>query len=166
MSQAGRNVEAVRRGYEAFNTADMAALTELFDEDASWHTPGRSSIAGDAVGRDAVFAQFGLVALREFFDDVVDFSQLAGFDNFVESGQRVGHLQVFVNGAGEQQGFLRDDAEVGAQFVGGEVADIPSVDHDAAVGRAIEAKEQFGQRAFAGTRNAFDQQKFHVPRFT
>jgi hypothetical protein len=59
MSQAGRNVEAVRRGYEAFNTADMAALTELFDEDASWHTPGRSSIAGDAVGRDAVFAQFG-----------------------------------------------------------------------------------------------------------
>ena len=59
MSQAGRNVEAVRRGYEAFNMADMAALTELFDEDASWHTPGRSSIAGDAVGRDAVFAQFG-----------------------------------------------------------------------------------------------------------
>jgi len=59
MSQAGRNVEAVRRGYEAFNTADMAALTELFDEDASWHTPGRSSIAGDAVGRDTVFAQFG-----------------------------------------------------------------------------------------------------------
>jgi hypothetical protein len=37
----------------------MAALTALFDEDASWHTPGRSPIAGDAVGRDAVFAQFG-----------------------------------------------------------------------------------------------------------
>ena len=59
MSQAEENVELVRRGYEAFNTADMAALTALFDEDASWHTPGRSSIAGDAVGRDAVFARFG-----------------------------------------------------------------------------------------------------------
>ncbi len=30
-----------------------------FDESASWHTPGRSSLAGDHKGRDAVFAQFG-----------------------------------------------------------------------------------------------------------
>ena len=59
MSQAEQNVEVVRRGYEAFNTADMAALTELFAEDAAWHTPGRSPIAGDHRGRDAVFAQFG-----------------------------------------------------------------------------------------------------------
>ena len=49
----------VRRGYEAFNTADIGALTELFDEKASWHTPGRSPIAGDHNGREAVFAQFG-----------------------------------------------------------------------------------------------------------
>ena len=48
----------VRRGYEAFNTADTGALTELFDENASWHTPGRSPIAGDHNGREAVFAQF------------------------------------------------------------------------------------------------------------
>ena len=59
MSQAEQNLEIVRRGYEAFNTADMAALTELFAEDAAWHTPGRSPIAGDHQGRDAVFAQFG-----------------------------------------------------------------------------------------------------------
>ena len=59
MSQAERNVEIVRRGYEAFNTADMATLTEIFGEDAAWHTPGRSPVAGDHVGREAVFAQFG-----------------------------------------------------------------------------------------------------------
>jgi ketosteroid isomerase-like protein len=59
LSREEENVELVRKGYEAFNTADMAALTALFDEDASWHTPGRSPIGGDAVGRDAVFAQFG-----------------------------------------------------------------------------------------------------------
>jgi len=53
------NAAIVRRGYEAFNTADMETLTELFDENASWHTPGQSSAAGDQVGRDAVFAQFG-----------------------------------------------------------------------------------------------------------
>jgi len=28
--------------YEAFDTADMKTLTEIFDESASWHTPGRS----------------------------------------------------------------------------------------------------------------------------
>ena len=53
------NAEAVRRGYAAFNTGDVETLTRLFDESASWHTPGRSTIAGDARGRDATFAQFG-----------------------------------------------------------------------------------------------------------
>ena len=42
MSRAEQNVELVRRGYEAFNTADMVALTELFAEDAAWRTSGRS----------------------------------------------------------------------------------------------------------------------------
>lgn len=53
------NAAIVARAYEAFNTADMETLTALFDEDAAWHTPGRSPIAGDAEGREAVFAQFG-----------------------------------------------------------------------------------------------------------
>lgn len=59
MSEAERNAETVRRGYAAFNSADMKTLTELFDENASWHTPGRGPIAGDHKGREAVFAQFG-----------------------------------------------------------------------------------------------------------
>ena len=56
---AAENAETVRRGYEAFNTGDMETLTEIFDESASWHTPGRGSLAGDQQGRDATFAQFG-----------------------------------------------------------------------------------------------------------
>ena len=56
---AEENAELVQRGYAAFNAGDMETLTELFDENASWHTPGRSPIAGDHVGRDAAFAQFG-----------------------------------------------------------------------------------------------------------
>ena len=59
MNQAADNAEVVRRGYAAFNAADAAALTEIFDARASWHTPGRSPIAGSNRGRDAVFAQFG-----------------------------------------------------------------------------------------------------------
>jgi ketosteroid isomerase-like protein len=53
------NAEVVRRGYAAFNSADIETLMQLMDENASWHTPGRSPIAGDYEGREAVFGQFG-----------------------------------------------------------------------------------------------------------
>jgi ketosteroid isomerase-like protein len=56
---ADENVELVRRGYEAFNSGDMETLTEIFDENASWHTPGRGPLAGDHQGREATFAYFG-----------------------------------------------------------------------------------------------------------
>jgi hypothetical protein len=59
MNEAEQNADTVRRGYAAFNSGDMKTLTTLFDESASWHTPGRSSIAGDHKGREAIFAQFG-----------------------------------------------------------------------------------------------------------
>lgn len=59
MGQASNNADVVRRAYAAFNASDIATLTELFDEEASWHTPGRSAVAGVKRGRDAVFAQFG-----------------------------------------------------------------------------------------------------------
>ena len=58
-NRADANAEIVRRGYQAFNTADIEALMRIFDAGSSWHTPGRSSVAGDRVGRDAVFGQFG-----------------------------------------------------------------------------------------------------------
>lgn len=59
MSEPEENADIVRRAYAAFNSADMETLTETFDESASWHTPGQSPVAGDAKGREAVFAQFG-----------------------------------------------------------------------------------------------------------
>ena len=59
MSTPGTNAAIVQRAYEAFNSADIETLTGLFDERASWHTPGDSSVAGDSAGRDAVFSQFG-----------------------------------------------------------------------------------------------------------
>jgi hypothetical protein len=56
-----RNAEAVRRGYQAFNAGDMKTLAELFDEKASWHSPGKSSLSGDCQGRDAIFAHFAKI---------------------------------------------------------------------------------------------------------
>ena len=42
MNKADKNAETVRRGYAAFNSGDMKTLTTLFDENASWHTPGEA----------------------------------------------------------------------------------------------------------------------------
>jgi len=59
MQVEGTNADIVARAYAAFNSADMETLTKLFHEDACWHTPGKSPIAGDTQGRDESFAQFG-----------------------------------------------------------------------------------------------------------
>ena len=52
---AQQNAERIRGGYDAFNKADIEALTDLFAEDAVWHSPGRGVVAGDYKGRDATF---------------------------------------------------------------------------------------------------------------
>lgn len=52
------DAEVVRRSYLALNTGNIRLLHEVFDVHATWHTPGRSPMAGDHRGRAAVFAQF------------------------------------------------------------------------------------------------------------
>nr|WP_287171943.1 nuclear transport factor 2 family protein [Mesorhizobium sp.] len=54
-----QNSELVRRGYAAFNSGEMDTLTQIIDESCTWHTPGKSPIAGDYEGREATFGQFG-----------------------------------------------------------------------------------------------------------
>jgi ketosteroid isomerase-like protein len=54
-----KNADIVRRGYHAFNTADLKTLSELFDSNASWHTPGKSSTGGLRKGQGEIFALFG-----------------------------------------------------------------------------------------------------------
>lgn len=61
---AAENAELVRRGYEAFNAGDLAALSELFAEDAVWYAAGRGVLSGTKQGRDAVLAYFGELGSR------------------------------------------------------------------------------------------------------
>ena len=75
---AAEDVALVRRGYEAFNTGDVDTLTELFEESASWHTPGRGSFAGDHKGRDAMFAYFGQLGGQTGVTFRADLQHLAG----------------------------------------------------------------------------------------
>jgi ketosteroid isomerase-like protein len=62
--EANENAEVVRRGYEAFNAGDMAALRGLFAEDAVWHVGGAGVLSGTKQGRDAIFAYFGELGSR------------------------------------------------------------------------------------------------------
>jgi ketosteroid isomerase-like protein len=56
---ADENATIMRRAYEAFNSADIDTLTEVFDESMVWHLPGRSRFADDYQGREATLAYFG-----------------------------------------------------------------------------------------------------------
>ena len=61
VSVAQANAAVMRRGVDAFAVGDMATLTDIFSPDIKWHVPGRSAIAGDYIGRDAVFGLFGKI---------------------------------------------------------------------------------------------------------
>lgn len=63
------NAAIVRRGYDAFNRGDLKTLIELFGDDVSWHTPGRSPLAGDVVGREAVCGTFRADLKRVLTDE-------------------------------------------------------------------------------------------------
>jgi uncharacterized protein len=53
------NEDLIRRGYDAFGSGDMDTLRELYHPDIVWHAPGRSQLAGDYQGVDAVLGFFG-----------------------------------------------------------------------------------------------------------
>ena len=58
------NVELVRRVYTAFNSGDMATLSDMFAEDAVWHVAGSGVLSGTKQGRDAILAYFGELGAR------------------------------------------------------------------------------------------------------
>jgi len=53
------NVARIRDGYAAFSKGNFAALNDFFAEDILWHAGGRTQLAGDYRGRDAVYGFFG-----------------------------------------------------------------------------------------------------------
>ena len=53
------NAALMRRATEAFSKGDIATLKQIIAEDAAWHVPGRSQVAGDYRGHDQIFGFFG-----------------------------------------------------------------------------------------------------------
>jgi hypothetical protein len=74
--------------------------------------------AGEA---DAALADFGVVALGQLFDHVVDLGDLRGLHHVGEAGVGVGGDEVLVEGAREEVGFLRNYGEVLPELVGAEI---------------------------------------------
>ena len=83
------NAAIVQRAYDAFNSADIDTLTELFDENMVWHLPGRGPNAKDYEGRDATLAYFGKIGQETEGTFKADLEQLfAGDDGRVIGLQR------------------------------------------------------------------------------
>src|SRR3954447_8328938 len=78
---ADENVAIMERAYDAFNTADIGTLTELFDENVAWHLPGQSSMAKDYEGRDATLSYFGQIGERTDGTFQADLQQLFAADD-------------------------------------------------------------------------------------
>jgi len=57
------SAKVVRRLYDAFARGDTETTKSCFTHNATWHLPGRSPIAGDHQGVDAIFRFLG--KLRE-----------------------------------------------------------------------------------------------------
>ena len=79
-----KNLDIVRRGYEAFGRGDMDTLLSLFDEDIDWVTPGPLELptAGHRRGRQEVAG---------FFKTLNDAFEVERFEpkEFIEQGDRV-----------------------------------------------------------------------------
>jgi ketosteroid isomerase-like protein len=52
------NLALIDKGFEAFNNADVATLSQIIAEDAQQHIPGTSPYAGDHKGRDAMLGLY------------------------------------------------------------------------------------------------------------
>ena len=59
MPTAQENVATIRRGFEAFNKADVAMLSEIIAKDCVQHMAGNNRFTGDHKGRDNILTMYG-----------------------------------------------------------------------------------------------------------
>jgi ketosteroid isomerase-like protein len=57
------NSDALRRGYEAFNSGDADALAEIYTDDVTWEGPNTEGVpmSGKHEGKDAVLQALGQI---------------------------------------------------------------------------------------------------------
>jgi ketosteroid isomerase-like protein len=97
------DADLIRSGYDAFVKGDIPTVLEVFSPDIRWRISGRSGLAGEYQGHDAVLGFFGQLMERSggsFRLEVVDV--LASEDHVValtrETGEREGRGALDVRG--------------------------------------------------------------------
>jgi ketosteroid isomerase-like protein len=63
------NSDALKRGYDAFNSGDAETMSALFADDISWEGPNTEGVpmSGKAAGKDAVLQALGQIG--ELFEE-------------------------------------------------------------------------------------------------
>src|SRR5689334_14631013 len=56
------DITLIRKGYDAFNRADVATLSEILASDVEQHMVGDNQVSGDYKGRDNVLGFYGRLA--------------------------------------------------------------------------------------------------------
>jgi ketosteroid isomerase-like protein len=81
------NEELLRKGYAAFESADLDTIRELFAEDAVVHTFGKNPLSGTYKGRDEIFGFLAqLITLAEGTYKISLHEVLANDDHVVALG--------------------------------------------------------------------------------
>lgn len=63
------NAQAVMRGFKAFAEGDMAAMKQLFSDDASWHVAGRNKWSGRYTGPDSIVQYMSSIGSEATIDN-------------------------------------------------------------------------------------------------
>ena len=99
----------------------------------------------------AALAELRLVAVLEPIDELVCADGADRRDDLLAARLAPAERDVLGERAGEQEAFLRDDAELAAQRLLRRVAQVDAVERDASLGGVVEAREQLGDRRLART---------------
>ncbi len=81
-------LENLRRGYKAFADNDVETLTEIIPDNAVWHVPGRSPLAGDYQGREAIFSYFMQLTEKSGGTFKAELVHAVGDENYAVALQR------------------------------------------------------------------------------
>lgn len=98
---------------------------------------------------DAAFADEGVEALGEIFDEWEGASLAGGSNDLVAGGTDVAGSDVVGDGVVEEDDFLADEGQKATQVGHTEVTQVGAVEGDGAGGGVIEAEEEVHEGAFA-----------------
>ncbi|MBV8928519.1 MAG: nuclear transport factor 2 family protein [Mycobacteriaceae bacterium] len=83
--QTERNIDVIKKGYEAFAAGDLEGVMNLFDDNVEWTQPGESTISGTYHGKGEVVGY--LTRLAEKSTTVTPVRFLADGDTVVVLSQ-------------------------------------------------------------------------------